>query len=180
MRADMVPGAVFPDYERPDHTNTKRTISELQGEDPMDHLEPVSATREVGVGRLPRALAIDRKAPGAFETGTDLAVAPDQNGRRRPMGDKIDTGADHLEADTVEASRARDPEMAAAVLGQSGDRPRRIAFLAAARVGVMGQRADCSGGRGGEGQQQSRGDQGPNQLHRPSRNLRWPSASPRG
>ena len=35
MRPDMVPGAVFPDYELPDHTNTRRRLSELQGEDPM-------------------------------------------------------------------------------------------------------------------------------------------------
>src|SRR5438045_9316696 len=35
MRADMVPGAVFPDYELPDHTNTRRRLSEVQGDDPM-------------------------------------------------------------------------------------------------------------------------------------------------
>ena len=35
MRPDVVPGAVFPDYELPDHTNTRRRLSELQGEDPM-------------------------------------------------------------------------------------------------------------------------------------------------
>src|SRR3954468_20384347 len=35
MRADMIPGAVFPDYELPGHTNTKRRLSELQGEGPM-------------------------------------------------------------------------------------------------------------------------------------------------
>ena len=35
MRADIVPGAVFPDYELPDHTNTVRKLSELQGRDPM-------------------------------------------------------------------------------------------------------------------------------------------------
>jgi len=35
MRADIVPSAVFPDYELPDHTNTKRRLSQLQGEDPM-------------------------------------------------------------------------------------------------------------------------------------------------
>jgi hypothetical protein len=35
MRSDIVPGGVFPDYELPDHTNTVRTLSELQGEDPM-------------------------------------------------------------------------------------------------------------------------------------------------
>ena len=35
MRPDIVPGGVFPDYELPDHTNTVRTLSEIQGDDPM-------------------------------------------------------------------------------------------------------------------------------------------------
>ena len=35
MRSDIVPGAVFPDYELPDHTGTARTLSEIQGDDPM-------------------------------------------------------------------------------------------------------------------------------------------------
>jgi peroxiredoxin len=35
MRPDLVPGAVFPDFELPDHTGTKRRLSELQGVDPM-------------------------------------------------------------------------------------------------------------------------------------------------
>jgi peroxiredoxin len=35
MRPDIVPGAVFPDYQLPDHTRTLRKLSELQGEDPM-------------------------------------------------------------------------------------------------------------------------------------------------
>jgi peroxiredoxin len=35
MRADIVPGARLPDYELTDHTGTRRTLSELQGEDPM-------------------------------------------------------------------------------------------------------------------------------------------------
>ena len=35
MRADIVPGAVFPDYELTDHTKTRRSLSELQGNDPM-------------------------------------------------------------------------------------------------------------------------------------------------
>jgi hypothetical protein len=34
MRSDIVPGAVFSDYELPDHTETPRRLSELQGEDP--------------------------------------------------------------------------------------------------------------------------------------------------
>jgi peroxiredoxin len=35
MRADIVPGAVLPDYELSDHTGTRRKLSELQGPDPM-------------------------------------------------------------------------------------------------------------------------------------------------
>src|SRR6202022_1784947 len=35
MRSDMVPGAVFPDYELSDHTAKRRKLSELQGRDPM-------------------------------------------------------------------------------------------------------------------------------------------------
>jgi len=35
MRPNVVPGTIFPDYELPDHTNTRRKLSELQGEDPM-------------------------------------------------------------------------------------------------------------------------------------------------
>jgi peroxiredoxin len=35
MRPDIVPGARFPDYELPDHTKTRRKLSELQGDDPM-------------------------------------------------------------------------------------------------------------------------------------------------
>ena len=35
MRSDIVPGALFPDYELPDHTTTRRKLSELQGPDPM-------------------------------------------------------------------------------------------------------------------------------------------------
>jgi peroxiredoxin len=35
MRADIVPGTVFPDYELTDHTGKRRKLSELQGPDPM-------------------------------------------------------------------------------------------------------------------------------------------------
>src|SRR6266851_5695128 len=35
MRSDIVPGAVFADYELPDHTTKRRKLSELQGEHPM-------------------------------------------------------------------------------------------------------------------------------------------------
>jgi len=35
MRADIVPGATFPDYDLPDHTGKHRTLSEIQQGDPM-------------------------------------------------------------------------------------------------------------------------------------------------
>jgi peroxiredoxin len=35
MRSDIVEGAAFPDYELPDHTDTPRSLSLLQGNDPM-------------------------------------------------------------------------------------------------------------------------------------------------
>lgn len=35
MRADIVPGAPFPDYDLPDHTGKHRKLSEIQGGDPM-------------------------------------------------------------------------------------------------------------------------------------------------
>jgi len=35
MRADIVPGAIFPDYELSDHTAARRKLSELQGQHPM-------------------------------------------------------------------------------------------------------------------------------------------------
>jgi peroxiredoxin len=35
MRADIVPGAVFPNYELTDHTAKRRSLAQLQGPDPM-------------------------------------------------------------------------------------------------------------------------------------------------
>ena len=35
MRSDIVPGAVFPDYELSDHTAKRRKLSDLQGPHPM-------------------------------------------------------------------------------------------------------------------------------------------------
>ena len=35
MRSDIGPGRVLPDYELPDHTGRQRSLSELQGDDPL-------------------------------------------------------------------------------------------------------------------------------------------------
>jgi peroxiredoxin len=52
MRADIVPGARFPDYELPDHTGRKRKLSELQGDAPMIVSSRAASTvRRTGVRR---------------------------------------------------------------------------------------------------------------------------------
>src|SRR5436190_23784293 len=35
MRNDLVPGAIFPDYQLPDQTGTPRSLSALYGDDPL-------------------------------------------------------------------------------------------------------------------------------------------------
>jgi len=35
MRSDIIPGAIFPDYELPSHAAKRRKLSELQGQHPM-------------------------------------------------------------------------------------------------------------------------------------------------
>src|SRR6201984_2779012 len=35
MRSDIIPGAIFPDYELSDHAAKRRKLSELQGQHPM-------------------------------------------------------------------------------------------------------------------------------------------------
>jgi peroxiredoxin len=35
MRSDITPGGTFPDYELPDQDRVTRTLSEIQGEDPL-------------------------------------------------------------------------------------------------------------------------------------------------
>jgi len=35
MRSDIIPGGIFPDYALPDHTDTVRRLSEVQGSDPL-------------------------------------------------------------------------------------------------------------------------------------------------
>jgi hypothetical protein len=35
MRSDIIPGAVFRDYELPDESGTRRRLSEIQGGNPL-------------------------------------------------------------------------------------------------------------------------------------------------
>ncbi len=64
VRADIVPGGTFPDYELTDHTKERRRLSELQGDNPMilllsrghycpkdnqQHLKLAAVQSEIGV-----------------------------------------------------------------------------------------------------------------------------------
>src|ERR1700739_2734675 len=72
MRADIKPGGIFPDYELPDQDKVSRTLSELQGRDPMiltlargnycpkehqQHLE-LAANQSKGAGAYPQIVTI--------------------------------------------------------------------------------------------------------------------------
>ena len=65
MRSDIVPGAVFPDYALPDHTNTVRTLREIQGRDPMiltlarGHCCPKEHQQHQELARFQSRIAVD-------------------------------------------------------------------------------------------------------------------------
>jgi peroxiredoxin len=86
MRPDIRPGGIFPDYALPDHTGTVRTLSELQGRDPLiltlargnycpkehqQHLE-LAAARSLGRRRL---LEVSRLGPAVPSLSTDFLRA---------------------------------------------------------------------------------------------------------
>ena len=64
MRSDIVPGAIFPDYELADHTAKRRKLSELQGPDPMILILsrgafcPKDRRQHEGLVQLPRELEV--------------------------------------------------------------------------------------------------------------------------
>lgn len=67
MRADVVPGAIFPNYELPDHTGQMRTLCELRGDDP-----------------LIQTLARDHYCPKEHQQHLGLAVDAERRARRTP------------------------------------------------------------------------------------------------
>jgi peroxiredoxin len=64
MRSDIVPGAVFPDYELPDHATKRRKLSELQGQHPMilvlsrGGFCPKERRQDEGLAKLHRELEV--------------------------------------------------------------------------------------------------------------------------
>ena len=72
MRSDIRPGGIFPDYALSDHTNTVRTLKELQGDDPL--------VLTLATGQL-----LSEGAPAAPGAGCELP-----EGRRRLHPDRHD------------------------------------------------------------------------------------------
>ena len=64
VRADIVPGASFPDYELPDHRGKRRKLSELQGPDPLivvlsrGHFCPKDRRQHEGLVQLHREMEV--------------------------------------------------------------------------------------------------------------------------
>ena len=88
MRADITPGAVFPDYELSDHTGKRQKLSDLQGPDPMilvlsrgafcpkdrrqaEGLLQLHREMEVGYCRLVTISTDNLIATNEFRTGVD-------------------------------------------------------------------------------------------------------------
>ena len=88
MRADITPGAVFPDYELSDHTGKHQKLSDLQGPDPMivvlsrgsfcpkdrrqaEGLVELHREMEVGYCRLVTISTDNLIATNEFRTGVD-------------------------------------------------------------------------------------------------------------
>jgi len=64
MRSDIVPGAIFPNYELSDHTAKRRKLSELQGQHPMvlvlsrGGFRPKERRQDEGLVKLHRELEV--------------------------------------------------------------------------------------------------------------------------
>ena len=88
MRADIIPGAAFPDYALTDHTGKHRKLSDLQGADPMivvlsrggfcpkdrrqaEGLVQLHREMEVGYCRLVTISTDNLIATNEFRTGVD-------------------------------------------------------------------------------------------------------------
>jgi peroxiredoxin len=92
MRADIVPGAHFPDYELTDHARTHRRLSELQGIDPMililsrGHFCPKDHQQHLALAAFYPKIAVAYTkivtiATTRQESGHDLFLYPCSQGR---------------------------------------------------------------------------------------------------
>ncbi len=109
MRVDIVPGALFPDYELTDHTGTRRKLSDLQGPDPLilvlsrgsfcpkdrrqaEGLVQLHHEMEVGYCRLVTISTDNLIATNEYRTGVgalDVFVRSGTQGAERPRYRRI-------------------------------------------------------------------------------------------
>jgi hypothetical protein len=74
MRADIVAGAIFPDYELTDHTGERRKLSDLQGPDPS--CSGFSHQNSSEKGKLARTRENFLTAPWSRNCGSVMVLAP--------------------------------------------------------------------------------------------------------
>lgn len=80
MCSDIVPGAVFPDYELPDHTGTLCRFGELQGDDPLILTRAGQADSHRPQPGTPRSCRT--RASGAARRAVWRSTPPTSNGCR--------------------------------------------------------------------------------------------------
>lgn len=117
MRSDIVPGAIFPDYELSDHTAKRRKLSELQGPHPMvlvlsrggfcpkDRRQAEGLSSFIASWRLLTA-GSSRLAPITFPRRMNIAPGPAPTGHSSPTRDgssrKISTSPNTRTLSTIQ------------------------------------------------------------------------------
>lgn len=96
MRADIVPGARFPDYALPDQTGARRRLSELQGDDPVALVLarggycPKEHLQHVWMAAMGRQVRLGASWPFLSDEGRtvqrDLDIAEYTDPEHDPMG----------------------------------------------------------------------------------------------
>src|ERR1700674_4179106 len=97
MRADIVAGAVFPDYDLTDHTGKRRKLSDLQGPDPMILVLsrggycPKDGRQAEGLGQLHHEMEVGYSR--LVTISTDNMLLTNEYRRRRALDLFIRSGA---------------------------------------------------------------------------------------
>ena len=76
MRADIVPGATFPDYELPDRESASRRLSELQGDDPLILTSRAGTTARRSISSTSSSRPPIRRSPWPTQDRHDLDRPP--------------------------------------------------------------------------------------------------------
>ena len=99
MRADILAGSVFPDYELPDHAGRRRKLSEIQGGDPMivvlsrGHYCPKDRRQHEGLLQLHREMEVGYCKLVTISTDKQMEQQRVPLRRRRALAVPVRSGA---------------------------------------------------------------------------------------